>query len=205
MSAATDEHDVDLRRSALQSLRHWGSPEAYNVIAEATLDPYPSVRIAAAEAIEELGIEIAAPALRESISRYRDEATAEVAYALGAVGQLSDLKVILEIASNSVSVIPRRRALLGVSRLLKIESLVYQLMRKEGMAQDGVLVNMLSPLSKRSKRVQVALERYSEGNESAAVMALASALPSETMNELGSANCEEIFLIAAAYAVKSAP
>src|SRR3712207_8730685 len=44
------------------------------VIADALLDPLPSVRIAAAEAVSELALKEAAPQLRESLERYRDEA-----------------------------------------------------------------------------------------------------------------------------------
>jgi HEAT repeat protein len=200
MHAAQDDSDVDLRRAALQSLRVWGVPDAYNVISAAVLDPHASVRIAAAEAVEELGVEQAAEKLRLSLQQYSDEATAEVAYALGSVGRIEDLHLIVETAGRFDSMITSRRALLGAAHLLGVEAELYRLYRQEGMARDGALVNMLAPLAKKSKRVQIALDRYSNGDDSSAIAALASALPDDALNQLARSKTPGVFLLAACYA-----
>src|SRR5690606_5077714 len=64
--------DPDLRRAALQALRSLGAhdPDLY---ADALLDQHPSIRIAAAEAVSELGISDLAPTVRLSLQWYQDE------------------------------------------------------------------------------------------------------------------------------------
>ncbi|WP_144241061.1 MFS transporter [Fimbriimonas ginsengisoli] len=170
--AAEDPDDVDLRRTALQSLRRLEVREAEPVIRNAIGDPHPSVRIAAAEAIAELDLSDAAPALRASMEKYRDEASSEAAYALGVVGDSGDIPLILDEAARSVSMITRRRCLLGVARLLGVEREAYRLMLLDGMARDAALLQILGPEMKRRPKIRSALTRFSSGDEVGAVEAL---------------------------------
>ena len=68
---------------------------------------------------------------------YDDEAASEVAYALGAVGTVDDISLILQTAEKCVSIITRRRCLLGLARLLGVESEVYRLLLLDGMSRDS--------------------------------------------------------------------
>src|SRR6185369_7392917 len=103
--------------------------------------------------------------LRESLGRFQDEASAEIAYALGAVGTEDDIPLILNEAARSVSVITRRRCLLGVARLLGVERESYRLMLAEGMVRDTMLQQMVRPLLKSKPRVRAAVERFGAGDE----------------------------------------
>lgn len=141
--AAQSNLDPDLRRAALQGLRELEFMGAESEIAEACLDPHPSVRIAAAEAIEALTIRSATPKLRASLSRFSDEACSEIAYALGAVGDETDLVLILQEARRSTSDITRWRCLLGVAKCLGCETIAYRLMLQEGMARDSLAARLL--------------------------------------------------------------
>lgn len=173
MEAANKENDPDLRRSALQALRQMGAVEAEPAIVAAFRDPHPSVRIAAAEAVAELEITGAAPALRECLAAYQDEASAEVAYALGVAGEMSDIPQILGEATRAVSMITRRRCLLGVARLLGVEQQAYRLMLLEGMARDTALMELVKNGGKRNDWARPALEAFSNGSEQVALETLA--------------------------------
>jgi MFS family permease len=198
---ATDPTDPDLRRAALQALRLLGTEKANEAISLAVLDQWPSVRIAATEAIEELQIRDAAPNLRTSLGLYSDEACAEVAYCLGVVGNLDDLRLILREAARSVSMITRRRCLLGLARLLRVESEVYRLLLLNGMERDGVLQEMLRASLRRDKNLAEAFSLYASGQEEDAIRLLserhAKLLP------LTVEPVEELFVVAALAAAKS--
>ncbi len=200
--AAADPNDPDLRRAALQALRWLGSQNSGSVICEALHDPLPSVRIAAAEAVAELNITEAAPDLRQAIERFSDEASSEAAYALGVVGTIDDLPMILAEANECRSMITRRRCLLGVARVLDVEQATYQLFLKEGMDRDTALVEMLKPITRRSQRVQVALQRYAANDEGNAISALHSATGYEWLLPLAANPVEELFLVAACAVAK---
>lgn len=195
-------NDPDLRRSALQALRNLEAVQADLVIADALFDPAPSVRIAAAEAVSELQLERALPYVRQSLHYYDDEAASEVAYALGTIGKPEDLSQILREATECHSVITRRRCLLGVSRILGIESDVYRLFMIEGMARDQYLMVRLSTSLKSCKVLQAALSQYSSGRETEAIQLLCSSPNYSDLKVFADHPVEDLFLVAAAYISK---
>jgi HEAT repeat protein len=197
IGSAADTQDPDLRRAALQALRTIGSARCHPVIAEACSDQRPSVRIAASEAVEELLVREAAPQLRESIARFRDEATSEVAYALGTVGDVGDLAQIIEVANDCESIITRRRALLGAARLLGVEQATYRLFLLEGLARDSAFLSELGPAAERNQRLRDALHLYSAGDEAAAMARLTSGEGTPKLRALAIGDDPEVFLIAA--------
>jgi HEAT repeat protein/Na+/melibiose symporter-like transporter len=201
-AAAVDPTDVDLRRSALQALRLLGSRSSIEVIRAGANDPHPSVRIAAAEAIAELELRETAPDVRRSLAAYDDEASSEMAYALGAVGEESDIPAILTEAVRSNSMITRRRCLLGIARVLGVEAGAYRLLLREGMERDATIMELLKRLGRRSPRVQVALERYAAGDEPGALNRLARALNDPVLAQLAAQPVEELFLVASVVAVR---
>ncbi len=196
LEGATNPDDPDLRRASLQALRLMGAREVEEVVAAALEDPHPSVRIAAAEAVAELQLAGVAEAVRRSIEHFHDEAESEVAYALGVVGTLDDIPAILREAALCKSMITRRRCLLGVARLLGVEHEAYRLLMTEGMARDTALMEMMRPLTKKSKRIRAALERYSAGDERGGLEMLKSARPSREMEMLAAGEAQELFLVA---------
>ncbi|MBL8047442.1 MAG: HEAT repeat domain-containing protein [Chthonomonas sp.] len=203
--AARDPHDPDLRRAALQGLRWNMGPEAVEVVAESALDPRPSVRIAAAEAISEHELRECAVALRQSAGMHRDEACSEIAYALGAVGNPQDVPLILSVAQSCESVITRRRCLLGVARQWGIESPVYRLFLLSGMSRDSMLLDRVRPVLRRSKKLQTALARYSAGNEIGALEILSESKVDPRLAVFAEFPIEDGFLLAAeAYVQASA-
>ncbi|MFZ4507826.1 MAG: MFS transporter [Fimbriimonas sp.] len=164
-------NDPDLRRASLQALRQMGARGIEAVAADALADPTPSVRIAAAEATAELGLDIA-PALRASLDQYQDEASAEVAYALGAVGLQADTDRILEVAQRSVSIITRRRCLLGVARLHQVERATYLLLLGDEATRDQAVIGLATGI-RQGKSIRKMIERYASGDEEAALQELA--------------------------------
>jgi MFS family permease len=204
LPGATQAGDPDLRRSALEALRMLGAREGEEVAAVAALDPQPSVRIAAAELIFELELTSAAPALRGSLERFDDDASSEVAYALGVVGGLGDLPRVIATAAKCQSVITRRRCLLGAARMLGVEGEAYRLMLLEGMSRDARLMELLRPKLKRNRGVRRALDRFSAGEEAEALRILAAAVPKPGIEALARQPVEEGFLVAAAAAVRDA-
>jgi HEAT repeat protein/MFS family permease len=192
---AQREDDLDLRRSALQSLRLMEARSASDVIARAMEDPHPSVRVAAAEAIAELELKEAADEVRRSLSRYDDEASSEAVYALGTVGDLSDLPTVMERASRCTSIITRRRCLLAAARLLGVEREAYRLMLLEGIARDEELM-ALAARSPHSTQLRKALSRVAAGDEAAATRMLVDL--DERLAPLAWFPAEEAFLVAVA-------
>lgn len=196
--AAMQADDPDLRRAAFQGLRRMGARDAGAAICEGLLDPFPSVRIAAAEACSELNLTSCHDAVRASMSRYRDEASAEVAYALGVVGSLEDLPAILEVAANSVSMITRRRALLGVARLLGVQPEVYKLMLMGEMARDTALLELARGSGRRDPGLREALNLYANGDEAGALRRLADGRRHPAFPVFAEMPVEELFLVAVA-------
>ncbi len=195
LNIAADERDFDLRRSVLQALRTIGDLRAADVISNALMDPHPSVRIAAAEAVSDLAIPSAAPKLRESLHTFRDEAASEVAYALGQVGEISDLALILEEAELSFSIITRRRCLLGVARLLGVESQAYRFLLMEGVARDAELAE-IRKRHRRKPLVIKALDLYAEGDEARGLGQLAEQDGRPEFTVLAEHPVSELFLVA---------
>lgn len=194
IEAAENTTDPDLRRAALQSLRNLEAPGITATISHALLDKHPSVRIAAAENVGELEIKEAANACRASLSQYSDEASSEVAYALGVVGEVSDLSLILKTAQQTVSMTTRRRCLLGAARLFGVENQAYKTFMLEGMERDKALISMLSVSGKQSRNAQNALLALSDGDEVTAVNSLNLGKDAEILAEY---HVSEIFVIAA--------
>lgn len=193
---AVQHGDTDVRRAALQGLRQCEAYGSAEIIAGALGDIHPSVRVAAAEAIGELQLKAAAPALRRSLQRFFDEAEAEVAYALGVVGEPDDLAAIVGAAAHTQSVTTRRRALLGAARLLGAERETYRLMLLSGMARDTAIVERMRPLVKSSAAARLAMMKYGSGEESRALEALVRLRPA--FAPLAENPVEEAFLVAVA-------
>lgn len=193
VSAAEDSRDPDLRRAALQALRNLEAPTIAATVSHALLDKHPSVRIAAAEAASEIELKDTADACRASITLYGDEAGAEVAYALGVVGNIDDVPRILAVAQTCVSMITRRRCLLGVARLFGVERAAYKALMTVGMERDKLLMSMLAVGAKSSKQATRALEFHAAGNEVEAVKALKLGKDADA---LGVFEVEESFVIA---------
>ena len=198
LEGAAKDGDTDLRRAALQGLRGSGATGSALVVAGALDDPHPSVRTAAAEAISELDLRDAAPALRRALGLHADEAEAEAAYALGVVGEAGDLPAILAEAARARSVTARRRALLGAARLLRAEREAYRLMLLSGMARDAAMVERMRPLVKASAAARLAMIRFGAGDEKGALEALARLRPA--LLPLAETPVEEAFLVAVAAA-----
>ena len=199
IEAAGAADDPDLRRAAVQALRRLEAQEAAPTLAAATLDLRASVRVAAAEAVAEMEIKEAAPMLREALVKYPDASTTAVAYALGVLGDLSDIPLILHALDTCKTPLTRRQGLLGVARLLGVERETYRLMLLGGMAKDSALVELLRPATRRSKRIQLALHHYSEANEVEAVQILANVANNEGLTALAQHPIPEAFLVAAAF------
>ena len=202
IAAASEAGDPDLRRASVQALRILGATEAGPVICDALFDPHPSVRTAAAEAVSELGLRSAAPFLREALAYYDDEATSELVYALGCVGEPEDLSLILERANRQPSQTTRMRCLLGAARLLGVERESYRLFLLDGFARDTALLDLLQPAIKTNRRVKVALDRYSAGDEGAALEALEKATKLPDVAEIAKHRVDDSFLLAVVLVAK---
>ena len=192
--SAEDARDPDLRRSALQALRYLEAPNIADTVTHALQDRHPSVRIAAAEASAELELKETADACRASLILYDDEASAEVAYALGVNGNLDDVTRILAVAQTCVSVITRRRCLLGVACIYGVERETYKALMTSGMERDRLLIGLLTVSGKTSKAATKALEAHSQEDEDAAVRALSLGKDAEPLTLF---HVEEMFVLAA--------
>lgn len=195
--AAGEQGDPDLRRASLQALRILGASSAADAICDALLDQHPSVRIAAAEAVSELELFAAGPFLRQSLERYNDEAASEVAYALGCLGDPTDLPIILAEAQQSVSMITRRRCLLGVARMFVCESEVYRMFLADGFERDQALMEALKPALRVHPELREALVAYSSGDECGAVGILAATGKIPALQFLVDQCVEDAFVVAA--------
>ncbi|MBS1706202.1 MAG: MFS transporter [Armatimonadetes bacterium] len=197
--SAMSENDPDLRRSSLQALRMLGSSRAAHVIEAALMDRHPSVRIAACEAVDELRLVGLAEAIRTSLATYRDEAASEAAYVLGAVGSRTDIPIILQVANECVSMITRRRCLLGIARMLEVESDAYRVFLMEGMARDAELLKMFSGKARSNDTLHKGMTAFSAGRDGEALTILATAAPGSILSELCEPVVPEAFIIAALY------
>jgi len=202
IAAASEAGDPDLRRASVQALRILGATEAASVICDALFDPHPSVRTAAAEAVSELRLGSARSFLREALTYYEDEATSELVYALGCVGEPEDLPLLLGRAERQPSRTARLRCLLGAARLLGVERESYRLLLLDGFARDTALLDVLQPSIKTNARMKAAVNRYSAGNESDALGILEKASKIPAVSELAKYDIEDSFLLAAVLVAK---
>lgn len=192
---AANREDPDLRRAALQGLRRLGATEAEAVVVDAVLDPLPSVRVAAAEAVAELGIASAAPRLRRALEQFSDEACSEIAYALGATGDAADLRLILQEGRRSTSIITRRRCLLGAARLVGVEADLYRLFLYEDLSRDAQILQLLGPAMKANPVLHETMELFGTNHEQEALERLAEQEP--RLRPFAENLVREAFLIAA--------
>jgi HEAT repeat protein/MFS family permease len=204
-AAAAEPGDPDLRRASLQALRAIGATEAGEVISDALFDPHPSVRIAAAEAVAELELVAAVPNLRQSLEYYADEASSEVAYALGALGGPSDLPLILRQAQQVVSQTTRRRCLLGVARMLQVERECYRLLLLDGMRRDSAMLTLFRSLLRKERRLRRALERFSLGDEQGTLEQFARVTKDPLIQTMAEHPVEELAFVAAVYVAAQPP
>lgn len=202
--AAREQEDVEMRRAALQALRHLEAREAEPAIIEALMDPHPSVRVAAAEAVSELGIKRAVDQVRSSLAVNRDEAMDELAYALGCVGSSHDVPLILLAAKDCKTTTSRRRCLLGVARLLGIEPAAYRLFISEGFERDTLMLEALRSTRGAAPYLRESLDKFSSGDEEGALLLLASQTLLPEVRAISQCPVEESFLVAWLACVASA-
>jgi HEAT repeat protein len=196
VQAAQEHDDIEMRRAALQALRHLEAREAEPVIAEALLDPHPSVRVAAAEAVSELGLQNTAPRVRESLAQFRDEAMPELAYALGCVGDSSDAALILSAAAECGTATTRRRCLLGVARLLGVEAESYRLLIVDGFERDASMLESLRAARRAPAVLRDSLHVHSSGDGAGALRSLAEHCRLPEVVAMAEQPVEEAFLVA---------
>jgi HEAT repeat protein len=194
--AAQEMDDIEMRRAALQALRHLEAREAEPVIAEALLDTHPSVRIAAAEAVSELHLVNTAERVRSALLQTEDEALPEVAYALGCVGGASDVPLIVAAARKCHSPTTRRRCLLGIARLMGVEQPAYRLLILEGFERDTKMLEALKEVRRSGTVLRESLDRYSSGDEGGAIALLAANCDIPELWSLADEPVEESFIVA---------
>jgi HEAT repeat protein len=194
--AAQEMDDIEMRRAALQALRHLEAREAEPVIAEALLDTHPSVRIAAAEAVSELHLVRTAERVRTALLQTEDEALPEVAYALGCVGGASDVPLIVAAARKCHSPTTRRRCLLGIARLMGVEQPAYRLLILEGFERDTKMLEALKEVRRSGTVLRESLDRYSSGDEGGAIALLAANCDIPELWSLADEPVEESFIVA---------
>ncbi|MEX2242634.1 MAG: MFS transporter [Fimbriimonadaceae bacterium] len=194
--AAQEMDDIEMRRAALQALRHLEAREAEPVIADALLDTHPSVRIAAAEAVSELHLVRTAERVRAALLQTEDEALPEVAYALGCVGSASDVPLIVAAARKCHSPTTRRRCLLGIARLLGVEQPAYRLLILDGFERDTRMLEALKDVRRSDTVLRESLDRYSSGDEGGAIALLAANCGIPELWSLADQPVEESFIVA---------
>lgn len=169
IGALDERDDVEVRRASLQALRLIGSKDAAGAIIDRLLDPHPSVRIAAAEAVAELELRDAGPILRKALNQFSDEASGELAYTLGTFGHMQDLPLVLQQAAKSPSALSRRRCQLGAACILGVESELYRHFARQGMESLNKLMETVSELDKTTPGIREAFVTYADGNQDKAL------------------------------------
>jgi hypothetical protein len=112
--------------------------------------------------------------------------------------------MILAEAAKCTSIITRRRALLGVARNLGVESIVYPLFMSYGLARDSAIAEMLRPAMKSHRRIRLAVDKFSGGDERAALDVLAHAKIDSRLEAFLETYVDESFLVASAFAARVA-
>lgn len=195
--AARAPGDSDLRRAAIQSLRKLDATEASEAICEALYDDSPGARVAAAEAIIHLQLTQAADDLRHSLAWFTDDSRSEAAYGLGVVGTVEDIPLILKAASECVSESARKRALLGVARLLGLEREAYKLLIAKDSDRDREIMRQFSPAFRKHDFLREALEANSAGNDEEAIAILKKNCNDPVIQSFEASPLTEATLIAA--------
>lgn len=194
IGAADHPGDAELRRASIQALRTIGNPRCEEVLVKRLEDPYPSVRIAAAEAIAELDLRGGAPVLRKLLQNELDDSAAEFAYALGRVGNDEDAALILQAANQMTSVTARRRCLLGAAYRFGVEAEFYRLILQDSMGLDKELVQIARG---GDSDFTTALTKFHQGQEAEAIRVLAERVNSPELCALAKAAPQDGFLLAA--------
>ena len=183
--------DPELRRASIQALRLIGDRRCAAVVANALIDPYPSVRVAAAEASADLGLDETAPTLRMLLNQ-ADEAVGEIAYALATVGNTDDIPAILAASGGPVTEVARRRSVLAVARLLDCEERLYKLLIADPVTCDTELLAWAGADPSRRR----ALTLYHSGEDEKALDRLARSDP--RLRPLAEKPQADLFLVAVA-------
>lgn len=186
--------DPDLRRAAIQALRIMGSADPDH-FREALFDQHPSIRTAAAEAVAELEITDLAESLRKSLENLRDEGSSEAAYALGVVGQPSDVAVIVSAAEATANPAKRKRCLLGIARLMECERDVYRFFTMDEVVRDNALLQRVRPLLKKHPVLKKAIDAYADGHEKQAMLILCEESGVSELLPLAESGLESGFLV----------
>ncbi len=194
MEAASNTEDAELRRAAIQALRLVGDPVCEPVISWALHDAYPSVRIAAAEACAELKLASAADSLRTLLKEKPDESSAELAYALGSVGNEHDLQTLLCVARQMDSSVARRRCLLAAARLLNVEREFYRFLLFDPVSRDELFLEFAAADKRGVFRRAISL--YHSGKEEDALALLARKLNDHRIAIISECGPKEGFLLA---------
>ncbi len=191
--AAKEPGDPDLRRAAIQALRLLGV-RAEDVYGEALVDQHVSIRVAAAEAVAELEISELADSVRHTIEWFSDDGSAEAAYALGAIGDFSDVQTVMQAAQASVSTAQRRRCLLGAARLYGVEAELYRMFSLDEVSRDTAILQFMRGHHKRDTALAKAMKAYGQDRESEAVRVLGEA--EDSIGALVGYDVPESFLLA---------
>ncbi len=199
LNITQESSDPDLKRSVLQSLRILEASEGLPLVTESLHDEATSVRIAAAEAVSELELYEAAPMLREALINHIDESSSEICYALGCVGKIDDIPLMLIVAKNTSNPVSRRRCILGIAKLLKCESIFYSFLLLEGMDKDSTILDLFGNKIKTSKRLKQSLDAYYDGNETEALDLVSQYAKDEIISNLADNPIEDTYLLAISY------
>lgn len=197
MEAATNPDDAELRRASIQALRLIGDPVCEPVISWALQDAYPSVRVAAAEACAELDLRGTASLLRTHLNDNIDETSAELAYALGTVGEEADLTLLLKTACGLSSGVGRRRCLLACAHLLGVERELYRLLMLDPVSRDREFLEMAN--ADKSGVMRKSISSYHAGHESDALAQLSRKVQHGPIREIAEYSPKESFLLAIAW------
>ncbi len=191
--------DSDLKRAVLQSLRILEAKEAIPLVVESLADQDPTIKIAAAEAVSELKILGVSNILRESLVNENDEASSELCYALGCVGNQEDIPLMLQTASLSSTSVARRRCLLGVAKLIGCESKFYSFLLIDGMNRDNTILELFREKIKKSKWIKQSLDSYFDGEEEVAMKELSQYAKDDIVNLFHEKYVEDIYILSACY------
>jgi HEAT repeat protein len=199
--AAVAHGDPDLRRAALQALRMLDAREAEPEILMGLQDEFPGVQVAAAEAAGEFEIRAAAHVLRTQIPKASEGVRGEMLYALGAVGDLEDLALLVSQSHSIHTAFSRQRALLGVARLLGVEMEAYRLLALEQFERDRLL-GELSGARSSHPSIKAALQHYSKGLEFEALKEIARHPDLNMGIDWERWYCDDLFLVLFAVVLK---
>lgn len=193
--------DIDLRRASIQALRRLRAPVP-DLYSACVLDRITSIRIAAAEAISELRLPECAPALRQSLHDF-PEASSEIAYALGSVGEKADIALILQAAQSAKTITTRRRCLLGAAVIAGVERELYKLLSLSELDRDTNLLHIVRVVERRDPSVRDAIQLYANGSESEAIRTLAAGAGDIVLDMLAEFPVSEGFLLSVLVYVQS--